>query len=117
FFCFPSLAFEVFQPDAASGADTVTCLLNASKETWVMLETIFEPIVFGFKTDQNAGRLAMSRDDDLLPLCFPKEAGEIIFDFRQRNFLHSGLANCASHDSASDFATIAKISTVVRVTS
>src|SRR5712692_2605244 len=78
-----------------------------------MLETVFEPVLFRFETDQHARRFAVARDDDLLRLCLSKKPRQIVLDFGQWNFLHSGFANCASHDSASDLATIAKTSTVV----
>src|SRR6266480_7749074 len=82
-----------------------------------MLETVFEPVFFRFKTDQHARRLAVAGDDDLLRLCLSKEPRQIVLDFGQWNFLHSRSANCASHDSASDLATTAKTSTVVPETS
>src|SRR5262249_104699 len=59
----------------------------------------------------------MTRDNDFLPLRLPKIAGQVVLDFRKRDLLHSGFPNCASHDSASDLATIANTSTVVPETS
>ena len=78
-----------------------------------MFETIVEPVLLRFEPDQHAGRLAMTRYNDLLRLSFSKIAGQIVLDFRDRDLLHSGFANCASHDSASDLATIANTWTVV----
>ena len=82
-----------------------------------MLETVIEPVFLRFEPDQHASWLAMARDDDLLRLGLAKIAGQIILDLREGNFLHSGLPNCASHDGASDLATIARTSTVVPETS
>jgi hypothetical protein len=79
-----------------------------------MFETVFEPVLFRFEADQDACRLAVTRDDDLLRLGLTKVARQIVLDVRERYFLHSRSPNCASHDSASDLATIAKISTVVQ---
>ena len=78
-----------------------------------MLKTVVEPILFRVKADQYAGRFAMARDNDLVRRRLSKKPRQIVFDFGQGNFLHSRLANCASHDSASDLATIAKTSAVV----
>jgi len=36
-----------------------------------------------------------------------KKAGQVVLYRGQRDFLHTGLPNCASHDCASDLATIA----------
>jgi hypothetical protein len=59
----------------------------------------------------------MARDDDLLRLRLPKKPRQIVLDFGERNLLHSGFPNCASHDTASDLVTIAKTSTVAPETS
>jgi hypothetical protein len=48
----------------------------------------------------------VTRDDDFLRLGLTKIARQIVLDFGEWNFLHSGFPNCASHDSASDVATI-----------
>src|SRR4051812_30076660 len=77
-----------------------------------MLETVLEPVIFGFKANQHARRLAVTRYHDLLRFRFPEKAGQIVLDLRQRHLLHSGSANCASHFSTSDLATIARTSTV-----
>src|SRR5712692_3082391 len=68
-----------------------------------MLETVFEPVFFRFETDQHARRLAVAGDNDLLRLCLAKKPRQIVLDFGQWNFLHSGSANCASHDSGLRF--------------
>ena len=79
-----------------------------------MFEPIFEPVLLGLETDQHACRFAMTRDDDLLRLSLTKMSRQIVFDFGERNFLQAGFPNCASHDSASDLATIANTSTRAR---
>src|SRR5271157_2132948 len=113
----PLSLFQVFQPDPMPLAQAFSRLFDTAQEARVMFQTVFEPIVFGFESDQHASRFAMTGDDDLLRLSLAKIARQVIFDFGERNFLHSGFPNCASHDSASDLATIAKTSTVVPETS
>src|SRR5216684_5666537 len=65
--------FDVFEPDAKSCAQAVPCLLDAVQEARVVLETVFEPVLFGLEADQHARRLAVTRDDDLLRLGFSKK--------------------------------------------
>ena len=104
-----SFCFEILQLDPTGGAQAAACLFDATQEAWVIFETVFAPILFRLEADEHAGRLAMARDDDLLPLCFSKKSRQIVFDFGERDFSHSGFPNRASHDSASDLATIARI--------
>jgi hypothetical protein len=52
----------------------------------MMLEPILEPIVFGFKANQNAGWLAMPGDHDLLGGCQTQIVREIILDRRESYF-------------------------------
>jgi len=82
-----------------------------------MFETVIEPVLFRLEANQYTGWFAVPCDYDFLRLRFAKIAGQIIFDFGEGNLLYAGLPNCASHDSASDLDTIAKISTVVPETS
>src|SRR6266568_4955316 len=105
--------FEVFQPDAAPRLQAFARLVDSAQKARVVCKTILEPVVLRLETDQHPRRSAMAGNDDLLPLSLAKKAREIILDCGQRNFFHSRLANCASHASASDLATIAKTSTVV----
>ena len=107
----------MFEMDTASCTQAVPRLLDTAQEARVMFEAVFEPVLFRPEADQHARRFAVARDDDLLRLCLSKKARQIVLDFGQWDFLHSGFANCASHDSASDLATIAKTSTVVPETS
>lgn len=74
-----------------------------------MFEMIVEPVIFRLETNQHTRWLAVSRDHYFLRLRFAKIAGQVILDFGEGNFLHSGFPNCASHDSASDLDMIAKI--------
>ena len=66
--------FNVFEPDATPCAQAVPRLLDAPQEARVVLETVFEPVLFGLKADQHARRLAVARDDDLLGLSLAKKA-------------------------------------------
>ncbi len=107
--------FKVFQLDPMSCTQASPRLIDTAQEARVMFQTIFEPIVFGSESDQHASRLAITRDDDLLPLSLAKIARQIVLDFGERNFLYSGFPNCASRKSASDLATIAKAGRVTVV--
>jgi hypothetical protein len=100
-----------------SCAQTVPRLFDTTEEARVMFETVLEPILFRFEADQEACRFAVTRDDDLLRLGLTKIPRQIVLDDRERYFLHSRFPNCASHESASDLATIAKTSTVMPDTS
>src|SRR5258708_45828 len=108
--------FEVFQSDPASCLQTVAGLFDRAKKSRIFFEPIFKPILFRFETDQDSGRLAVTRDNDLLRLGLAKIPRQIVLDLRERNLLHAGFANRASHESASDLVTIAKTSMVVSVT-
>jgi len=54
----------------------------------MMLQTIIEPVVLGFEPDQDAGGLAMPRDDDLPGLRQAQESGEVVLDLSQRCLAH-----------------------------
>jgi hypothetical protein len=54
----------------------------------------------------------MAGDDNLLLLGLTQETREIVLELGQRNLPHSRVIYRASHKSASDLGTIAKISTV-----
>jgi hypothetical protein len=109
--------FEVLQPDPTSRAQAVPRLFDSTQKSRVILETVFKPVLLRLKADQHARRFAVARNNDLLRLCLSKKLRPVVLDLGKWNFFHSGLANCASHDSASDLATIAKTSTVVPETS
>jgi hypothetical protein len=54
-----------------------------------MLEAVFEPVLIRFKTDQNAGGLAVTGDNDFLRLRLPKiprQPRQIILYFREPDF-------------------------------
>ena len=80
-----------------SRAQALSRLIDTARDARVMFQTIFEPFLFGFKSDQHASRFAVTRDDDLMRLRLAKIAGQIVLEFGERDFLHSGFPNCASH--------------------
>src|SRR4051812_43384023 len=88
---------EIFQPNTASGPDAFAGLLDAAEEARVILQPVIEPVVFRGEPDQHAGGLAMTRDDDVAFLGFAQEMREVVLHLGQRDFLHAGLANWASH--------------------
>src|SRR5215207_11676986 len=60
------LRFNVLQPHAASGAQAIPRLFNATQETRVMFETVVKPVVFRLEPNQHTSRLAMPCNNDLL---------------------------------------------------
>ena len=44
-------------------------LLDVAQEARVVLEAVVEPVVLALEPDQDTGRLAVARDDDLLSFC------------------------------------------------
>jgi hypothetical protein len=62
--------FKIFELDSTSRAQAAPSLLDTTQEPWVVLETVFEPVLFRFEADQHACGLAVPRDDDLLSLGF-----------------------------------------------
>ena len=113
----PSIDFDVFEPRPAPRSETLARLIYALQESRIVLEPILEPIVFRSETDEYSSRLAVTRNDDFLTFCLAEVARQIVFDFGERNLLHSGFPNCASHASASLFMTIARTWTVFPITS
>src|SRR5256885_5542590 len=105
---FSVIALKVFQPDAAPGAQALARLRDATKETRIILQPVIEPVVLRGEADQHAGRLAVTGDDDVLLLSLAQEMRKIVLHRGQRDFLHAGLPNWASHESASDLLTIAR---------
>jgi hypothetical protein len=76
----PLFALEVLEPGPTSRTQAVSCLFDSTEEPRVVFETVLEPVFFGFETDQHACGLTMTRDDDLLRLCFSKKSRQIILD-------------------------------------
>ena len=105
----PSIDVDVLEPRPAPRAKTFARLIYAPQESWIVLEPILEPIVFRSKTDEYSSRLAMTSDNDFLTFRLAEVTRQVVFDFGERNLLHSGFPNCANHASASLFMTIARI--------
>ena len=87
------------------------------EESGIVPEPVVEPVAPRLKPDGHPGGLPVTRDDHRPILGLPQVAREIVLHLGEGSFLHSGLPNWASHDSASDLATMARTSTVSRVTS
>src|SRR5260370_57002 len=108
---------DILQLDAITGREAGGGLLDPGEKPGVVLQPVIEPILLRGKADQYPRRLAISRDHDLRFLRLAQKTREIILHRGQRDPLHSGSPNCASHASASDLATTARISTVSSDTS
>ena len=57
---------QVSKWDSLARAKGDSRLVDATQKLRVMLETIFEPILFRRKSDEDAGRTTVPCDDDLL---------------------------------------------------
>ena len=66
-------------PRLQGGAST----RHPRQELRMILQAVFEPIVFGLKSNQHARRSPMARDQDLLISRRPEVAREVILDLRQ----------------------------------
>src|SRR6185437_5440716 len=86
----PSLRIQVIETNTASGAQARARFLDAAQETRIGFEPILEPIVFRIEADQDARRLAVARDDDVLLSGLAQETREIVLDLGQRDFSHAG---------------------------
>src|SRR3954453_411380 len=67
--------FQLLQPRSAPRTQAAPRLFDAIQKAWVVFEPVVEPVLFRFESDQNAGRLAVPRDDDLLRLRLTKITG------------------------------------------
>jgi hypothetical protein len=56
-----------------------------------MLQAILEPVILLFESNQHTGRLAVTRDDNLLRFRLTKIAGKIILDLGERDFFQERL--------------------------
>ena len=54
----------------------------------MMLQTIVEPVVLGFESDQDARRPSVARDEDLLGFRQAQESREVVLDLSQRRLAH-----------------------------
>lgn len=50
----------------------------------MMFETVLEPVILRSKPDENAGRAAVTRDDDLLVSSQAQVLRQVVFDLSQR---------------------------------
>src|ERR1700728_213498 len=103
---------QIFQAHAASYPQAFARFLDPPQKARIVLKPIFEPVVFRFKSDQHAGRLAVPCNDDVALGRFAQQMRQVVFYLGERDFPHAGFPNRASHVAASDLFTIAKISTV-----
>ena len=109
--------FTFFQSHAASGAQAFPRLIDSPEEAGIVLQPVFEPVVLRLEADQHPRRLAVARDDDVLLFRLAQQVRKIVLHLGERHFSHAGLPCRVSHVSASALVTIARISTVVPVTS
>jgi hypothetical protein len=109
--------FDVFEFDASTSTEASASLLDTLYKPWIVFKSVVEPVVLRLESDQHASGFAVACDNDILCLGFPKKARQVVFHLGKGHFLHFGLPNRASHDSASGLGTIANTSTVEPETS
>jgi hypothetical protein len=90
-FCGAVLKICLFELDASSCSDTVTCTGDPLKKARIVLEAILKPIILGREPDEHSGRLSMPRDNDLFLLRITKVPGKIVFSFVKRDLSHFSL--------------------------
>src|SRR5207244_2889995 len=95
----PPASLHSVQANALPCAQALPGFLDARKETCVILKPVVEPVVLRREPDEDPCRLSVTGDDYLPVLGFSQVPGEVVLDLRQRNLLHSGFPNRASHDS------------------
>src|SRR5207249_11059135 len=71
-----------------AGLQALARLCDPLQEAWIVLQLVVEPIVFRSKPHQDACRLPVPGDDDLLVLRQAEVLRQVIFDFRQSYLLH-----------------------------
>src|SRR3990167_7382924 len=111
------MLLDVFQFHASAHTEARASLLDALHKPRVVFKSVVKPVVLRFESNEHARRLAMPCDDDIVSFGLPKKSRQVVFDLGQRYFLHFGLPNWASHDSASGLGTIASTSTAEPETS
>ena len=69
--------------DSLASAKGDACLFDATHELRVMFESILEPFLFRRKSDEDAGRATVPRDDDLFIDRESQIPGQVILHLRQ----------------------------------
>jgi hypothetical protein len=64
---------DIFESDASAFGQVLASSRNTIQKSRIGFKSIIEPVVFGFKADEHARRLAMSCDHYLLLLGDPKQ--------------------------------------------
>ncbi len=82
------LCVEFFDSNALTFSEALASTFNASQEPGIMFELVVEPIILRAKSNQNARRPAVPRDDDLLGFRQAQVFGQVVFDFRQSYLFH-----------------------------
>ena len=80
--------------DSLASAKGDACLLDATHELRVMFEPILEPFFFRRKSDEDAGRATVPRDDDLFIDRESQIPGQVILHFRQCHLLRALALGC-----------------------
>jgi hypothetical protein len=84
-----SFVFDIFQPHAVPRTQALAGLLDSPQKARIVFQPIREPVLLRLETDQQPGRLAVARNDDLPGFSLAKITRQVVFDLGQRNFLHS----------------------------
>jgi hypothetical protein len=74
--------------DSLSVPETLPRLCDPLEEAWIVFQFVIEPIVFRSKSHQDARRLSMPGDNDLLIFRQAEVVRQVILDFRQCYLFH-----------------------------
>src|SRR2546428_3541694 len=98
---------DFLEGNALAGRDAAPRLGNTTKESRVVLESVFKPVIFRSKADQHAGRPPVPGNDDFLLLRRAEVSRQIILHLVQWNSPHRSWPTFLSDSSASPFRTTA----------
>jgi hypothetical protein len=79
---------EILERNAAPAPECCAGFGDSAKELRVVLQPVVEPVVFCSESDQDARRLSVPRDDDLLSLGQAQESRQVILDLSQRRLAY-----------------------------
>jgi hypothetical protein len=74
---------HILEPDAETLPNLGTALYDTTKELWIALKLILEPIVLRLEADENARGTPVTSDDDLARFSQPQVTRKVILHFRE----------------------------------
>lgn len=77
--------WQILQSNTAPRPESLSRFCYSPEKLGMMLQPIVKPVLLGLEADQDAGRLPVPRDEDLLGLGQAQESGQIVLDLSQRD--------------------------------